>query len=56
MNPSKVIPPSNFRNHPPKPPDRHRRAYETAGQPWPENLGKHLRRAQAHERAERRVD
>jgi len=35
-----------------KDPDRHRRAYEAAGQLWPENLGKHLRRASALEAAE----
>jgi len=30
-------------------PERHRRAYEEAGQLWPENIGKHLRRAAALE-------
>ncbi len=59
MNSSKVIPSKLSRNHSRKDPDRHRRAYEAQGQLWPENLRKHLIRAQQQERtqklAERRV-
>jgi len=50
--PSKLVPPCNFRNSH-KDPDRHRRAYEEHGQLWPENLGKHLRRAAALEAADK---
>ena len=35
----------------PKTPASHRRTYEAAGQPWPTNLAKHLRRAELPESA-----
>ena len=38
-----------------KDPDRHRRAYEAAGQLWPTDLAKHLARAQALEAADRKL-
>jgi len=50
MATSKVPSPRTFRNSH-KAPDRHRRAYERAGQIWPEDLGKHLRRAASLEAA-----
>ena len=46
---SKVPSPSAFRNPSHKDPERHRRAYEAAGQLWPTHLRKHLLRAQALE-------
>ncbi len=54
MAPTKVLPPTSFRNQSRKDPERHRHAYEQAGQVWPENIGKHLRRAAALEAAEGR--
>jgi len=55
MATSKVPSPRTFRNSH-KDPNRHRRAYERAGQIWPEDLGKHLRRAAASEAAEKAVE
>jgi len=50
---SKIPAPYPFRNPSYKDPERHRRAYERAGQLWPENIGKHLRRAAALEAADK---
>ena len=49
---SKVPSRPAFRNPSRKDPERHRRAYEAAGQLWPTDLRKHLRRAQALEATE----
>ena len=54
MLPSNIPQPRDSRNHPRKDPDRHRRVYEAHGQLWPENLRKHLIRAQQQERAQRK--
>ena len=55
MDTSKIIPSCRSRNHSNKNPHRHRRAYEAAGQLWPDDLGKHLRRAQSQEQGHRKA-
>ena len=52
MNVSKVPTcPAFCNSH--KDPERHRRTYEQAGQPWPDDLGKHLAQAAALEEDDR---
>jgi len=53
---SQLVPPCSFRNPSHKHPERHRRVYERAGQIWPEDLGKHLRRGAALEEAEKAAE
>ena len=53
MAPTKVPSRPAFRNPSPKDPERHRRAYEEAGELWPTDVGKHLARAAALEDADR---